>query len=72
MTSRFDDSVIQDTDVILTTKASDQVRVLLSQLVNSTNFTDANFEMSNSTYFMKHYDVSMQNPYRVGEGHESA
>jgi len=72
MTSRFEDTTIQDTDVILTTKASDQVRILLGQLVNSTNFSDANFDMSNSTYFMKHYDVSMQAPFRVGEGHESA
>ena len=29
MTNRFDDSVIKDTDVILTTKASEQVRILL-------------------------------------------
>jgi serine/threonine protein kinase len=59
MTSRFEDTVILDTDVVLTTKASDQVRILLGQLVNSTNFKGANFEMSDSTYFMKHYDVSM-------------
>ena len=59
MASRFDETVIQDTDVILTTKASEQVRILLGQLVNSTNFTAANFNMGTSTYFNKHYDASM-------------
>lgn len=72
MASRFDETVIQDTDVILTTKASEQVKILLSQLVNSTNFTSAQFDMSTSTYFNKHYDISMQKPYRIGEGNESA
>ena len=59
MNSRFDDTEIRDTDVILTTKASDQVRILISQLVNSTNFTNANFDMGNSAYFGKHFDASM-------------
>ena len=59
MASRFDETVIQDTDVILTTKGGEQVRILLSQLVNSTNFTNLQFDMSNSTYFNKHYDISM-------------
>ena len=59
MTSRFEDTVILDTDVILTTKASEQVRILLGQLVNSTGFTEANFDMTASTYFNKHYDASM-------------
>ena len=72
MASRFDETVIQDTDVVLTTKASEQVRILLGQLVNSTNFTDVQFDMSNSTYFNKHYDISMQKPFRIGEGTESA
>ena len=39
MNSRFDDTTIHDTDVILTTKASEQVRILLGQLVNSTAFS---------------------------------
>ena len=56
MTTRFDETVIQDTDVILTTKGSEQVRILLSQLINSTKFTNAQFDMGNSTYFNKHYD----------------
>lgn len=72
MLSRFDDTQILDTDVILTTKASDQMRILLSQLVNSKNFSEANFNMNNSAYFMKHYDISMQQPYRVGVGRETA
>lgn len=72
MNSRFDDTTILDTDVILTTKASDQVRILLSQLVNSKHFTEVKFVMNNSTYFMKHYDISMQQPYRVGVGKETA
>lgn len=38
MTSRFDDTTIDDTDIILTTKASEQVRILLGQLVNSATF----------------------------------
>ena len=59
MTSRFDDTVIKDSDVILTTKQSDQVRILLSQLVNSTAFTDAQFDMGESAYFNKYYDTSM-------------
>ena len=59
MASRFDETGIQDTDVILTTKGGEQVRILLSQLVNSTNFTNLQFDMSNSTYFNKHYDISM-------------
>lgn len=57
--------------MILTTKNSEQVRILLSQLVNSTNFMRAQFDMATSTYFNKHYDISMQKPFRVGEGHES-
>ncbi len=65
MTSRFDDTVIKDTDVILTTKASDQVRILLSQLVNSTAFTDAQFDMSNSVYFNKYYDTSMLKQFKI-------
>ena len=57
MTSRFEDTVIKDTDVILSTKShKEQVRCLLNQLVESTNFTSAQFEMGNSTYFNKHYD----------------
>ena len=71
MASRFDETVIQDTDVILTTKASEQVRILLGQLVNSTNFTAANFNMGTSTYFNKHYDASMQRAFKIGEGNES-
>ena len=59
MASRFDDTVIQESDIILTTKQSDQVRVLLSQLVNSTNFTEAQFDMTASTYFNKHLDASI-------------
>ena len=61
MSSRFDDTTIEDTDVILTTKASEQVRILLCQLVNSQQFKEnTNFDMKESTYFLKHYDVSMQ------------
>ena len=71
MNSRFDDTEIRDTDVILTTKTSDQVRILISQLVNSTNFTNANFDMGNSSYFGKHFDASMQRPFVVGNGRES-
>ena len=71
MNSRFDDTEIRDTDVILTTKASDQVRILISQLVNSTNFTNANFDMGNSAYFGKHFDASMQRPFVVGDGRVS-
>ena len=48
------------------------MRILLSQLVNSTNFTNAEFDMGNSTYFNKHYDASMQKPFRIGEGKQSA
>ena len=47
------------------------MRILLSQLVNSTNFTEANFDITNSTYFNKHYDISMQKPFQIGEGHVS-
>jgi len=65
MTTRFDDIEIKETDVILTTKAGEQVRILLSQLVNSANFKDANFDMSNSRYFNKHYDASMMKPFQV-------
>ena len=71
MASRFDETVIQDTDVILTTKGGEQVRILLSQLVNSTNFTNLQFDMSNSTYFNKHYDISMQKPFQVGDARQS-
>lgn len=71
MNSRFDDTEIRDTDVILTTKTSDQVRILICQLVNSTNFTNANFDMGNSAYFGKHFDASMQRPFVVGDGRES-
>ena len=46
MTDRFDDTEIRDTDVILTTKASEQVRILLGQLVNSQNFIDANYDIT--------------------------
>lgn len=59
MTSRFEDTTIEETDIILTTKASEQVRILLGQLVNSANFSESNFDMSESRYFLKHYDVSM-------------
>ena len=56
MTSRFEDTVIRDTDVILSTKGyRDQVRCLLNQLVEATNFTSAQFDMGNSMYFNKHY-----------------
>ena len=71
MASRFDETVIQDTDVILTTKGGEQVRILLSQLVNSTNFSNIQFDMSNSTYFNKHYDISMQKPFQVGDNRQS-
>ena len=58
MTGRFEDTEIKDTDVILSTKGlRDQVRCLLNQLVESTNFTSAQFDMGNSTYFNKHYEV---------------
>ena len=33
MTNRFEDTEIKDTDVILTTKTCEQVRILLGQLV---------------------------------------
>ena len=70
MTSRFEDTVIQDTDVILTTKASDQVRILICQLVNSSSFTECNFDMGQSVYFNKYYDISMQRQFKVNQnGH---
>ena len=72
MTDRFNDSQIKATEVVLTTKASDQVHILLSQLVNATNFTSANFDMSMSGYFNKHYDASMQKPYIIGDNRISA
>ena len=72
MHSRFDETVIADTDVILTTKASEQVRILLGLLVASPNFIAANFNMGQSTYFNKHYDVSMQQQFKIGVGNESA
>ena len=72
MSARFGDSEIQDTDCILTTKASDQVRILLGQLVNSPNFISAKFNMSNSNYFGKHYDISMQKQFAIDAGlHQS-
>ena len=71
MASRFDETVIQDTDVILTTKGGEQVRILLSQLVNADNFCNTQFDMSSSTYFNKHYDISMQKPYKIGDAHLS-
>lgn len=71
MTNRFGEGEIKDTDVVLTTKASEQVRIILSQLVNSAGFSACDFDMGNSTYFNKHYDVSMQKPYQVSEGHLS-
>ena len=66
MTSRFEDTVIHDTDVILTTKKSEQVPTLLRQLVNSTLFQEANIDLQNSTYFIKNYDSSMSKPYQFG------
>ena len=56
MTSRFEDTVIRETDIILSTKLRDQVRFLLSQLIDSDNFRSAQFDMSNSNYFNKHYE----------------
>ena len=38
MTDRFDETDIKDTDVILSTKLKEQVRHLINQLVDSTNF----------------------------------
>jgi len=38
MTNRFDDTEIKDSDVILTTKTCDQVRILLGQLISSDVF----------------------------------
>ena len=56
MTSRFEDTVIRETDIVLSTKLRDQVRYLLNQLVDSDNFRSAQFDMSNSNYFNKHYE----------------
>ena len=69
MTNRFDDTEIKDCDVILTTKNSDQVKILLSQLVSSQVFTECNFDMTTSTYFNKHCDASILRQYRIESGH---
>ena len=71
MTNRFDDTEIKDCDVILTTKNSDQVKILLSQLVSSQVFTECNFDMTTSTYFNKHCDASILRQYRIESGHQS-
>ena len=72
MTSRFADTTIGEQDVILTTKASQQVPILLGQLINRAQFRELDFDMQNSPYFLKHYDESMQKAYQVGTGgHES-
>ena len=41
--------------------------------MNSTTFTEAHFDMSNSSYFNKHYDVSMVKQYKIDHAqHKSA
>ena len=57
MVSRFENTEIKDTDVILSTKTKGQVRCLLNQLVESTTFIEAQFDMGSSLYFNKHYDA---------------
>ena len=59
MSNRFDDTEAKDSDVILTTKTTDQVRILLGQLVRAPTFVESNFDMSSSTYFNKHCDASI-------------
>ena len=69
MTSRFEDTVIRETDVILTTKASDQVRILIQQLVNTALFMEtADFDIGQSVYFNKYYDASMQKQFKIEPG----
>ena len=61
MTSRFDDTQIRDTDIILTILPSEQVRILVKHLVISPNFTDAEFDIENSVYFTKYHVKSAVN-----------
>ena len=58
MHSRFDDTQIKDTDVILTILPSKQVSILLKHLVTSSNFTEAEIDIENSFYFNKYYNKS--------------
>ena len=53
MESRFDDSMIEPGDVILTTKMSDQKILLIHQLVKAGTFTQD--EIDSSEYFDKNY-----------------
>ena len=71
MSNRFDDSEVKDTDVVLTTKKCDQVKILLGQLVNSSTFRESNFDMTKSTYFNKHWDDTFVEQGKANESHHS-